>query len=222
MSAILFGSISTVADTSELQRQAFNKAFQEHGLDWQWDRDDYLAMLEGSGGANRIAAYADSVGQDVDAKAVHASKSKIFQESLATSSIAPREGVVETIRSAKSNGLKLGLVTTTSHENVTALMDALKPAVQTSDFDVIVDLTTVQQPKPDGAAYTYALQTLGEDQGDCIAVEDNVDGVRAAEAAGVDCVAFPNQNTAGHDFAEAQHRVDRLDFDELQQFMQAG
>ena len=40
MPAILFGSISTVADTSELQREAFNQAFAEHGLDWRWDRDD--------------------------------------------------------------------------------------------------------------------------------------------------------------------------------------
>ena len=36
MSAILFGSISTIADTSELQRQAFNQAFKAHGLDWDW------------------------------------------------------------------------------------------------------------------------------------------------------------------------------------------
>jgi hypothetical protein len=34
MSAILFGSISTLADTSELQRRAFNEAFSAHGLDW--------------------------------------------------------------------------------------------------------------------------------------------------------------------------------------------
>ena len=38
MSAILFGSISTLADTSELQRRAFNEAFEAHGLDWNWSR----------------------------------------------------------------------------------------------------------------------------------------------------------------------------------------
>jgi hypothetical protein len=55
VSALLFGSISTVADTSELQRAAFNRAFAEHGLDWTWDRDDYRAMLATSGGRSRIA-----------------------------------------------------------------------------------------------------------------------------------------------------------------------
>ena len=37
----------------------------------------------------------------------------------------------------------------------------------------------------------------------------------AATAAGVTCVAFPNENTAGHDFGAAARRVDRLDFAEL-------
>lgn len=44
LSALLFGSISTIADTSERQRHAFNEAFAEHGLDWQWDRDEYLKV----------------------------------------------------------------------------------------------------------------------------------------------------------------------------------
>ena len=75
MSAILFGSISTLADTSELQRQAFNDAFQAYGLDWEWSRDDYASMLGSNGGAQRIEDYAASRGADVDAAAVHAKKS---------------------------------------------------------------------------------------------------------------------------------------------------
>lgn len=35
-------------------------------------------------------------------------------------------------------------------------------------------------------------------------------------AAGVHCVAFPNENTAGHDFTRAHHVVDRIDLAELQ------
>ena len=221
MSAILFGSISTIADTSELQRQAFNQAFEEHGLGWRWDRDEYLTMLEKSGGQKRIADYADSVGDTVDAKAIHETKSKVFQQSLTTSRLAPRTGVVETIQGAKSNGMKVAFVTTTSRENISALTEALSPDVQTTDFDVIVDASNVGQPKPDKAAYSFALQSLGEESGDCIAIEDNLEGVRAAAAAGLKCVAFPNENTANNNFETAQHRVDRLNFDELQEFIQS-
>ena len=49
---------------------------------------------------------------------------------------------------------------------------------------------------------TIALQKLGERAEDCVAVEDNVGGVAAARAAGIPVVAFPNANTAGHDFGD--------------------
>lgn len=219
MSAILFGSIGTIADTSELQRQAFNQAFKAHGLDWCWNREEYLTMLEKSGGQKRIADYADSTGQTVDAEAIHRSKSELFQKSLTESQVPPRSGVVETIQDAKSKGLKLALVTTTSQKNISLLMEALHPNIQATDFNLIVDASSVEHPKPDKAAYTFALEKLGEKSGDCIAIEDNLDGVEAAIAAGLNCVAFPGKNTAHHDFKEAQHRVDRLDFDELRKFL---
>ncbi len=219
MTAILFGSISTLADTSELQRQAFNQAFSDAGLDWNWSRDQYLAMLESSGGAGRIAAYAQSQGQTVDAAALHVAKSKNFQQSLATSRVSPREGVVDTIRGARKAGIKLGFVTTTSRANISALFEALAPEVKAADFDVIVDVADVEQPKPDPAAYRYALQQLGQDASACVAIEDNVGGAQAAAAAGLTCVAFPNQNTSGHEFDTAVLRVDRLDLETLQRFV---
>jgi HAD superfamily hydrolase (TIGR01509 family) len=217
MSAILFGSISTVADTSELQREAFNKAFETHGLQWQWGREEYRAMLDTSGGQSRIAQYARSLDQSVDAKAVHETKSKLFQESLASAELSPRDGVVDTIKGAKSNGWKVALVTTTSSDNISALLDALSPAVQSADFDVIVDSSSVEKPKPDEAAYSFALQSIGEEAVNCVAIEDNVDGVQAAVAAGLACVAFPNENTAGNDFTAAQRQVQRLELEQLQQ-----
>jgi hypothetical protein len=33
MTTVLFDSIGSLADTSELQREAFNEAFRAHGLD---------------------------------------------------------------------------------------------------------------------------------------------------------------------------------------------
>ena len=215
MTALLLGSISTVADTSELQRQAFNQAFETHGLGWRWDQDQYRAMLSHSGGQARIAEYAQSLGQTVDAKAIHETKTRIFQDDVAKNGLTPRAGVVASIRGVKSSGWKVALVTTTSPGNVTALIDALSPHLTAGDFDVIVDSSSVDQPKPDRAAYMFALRHLGQAPGACVAVEDNVGGVQSATAAGVTCVAFPNENTAGDDFTGAERRVDRLDTAEL-------
>lgn len=214
MPAVLFGSISTVADTSELQRDAFNRAFAAHGLDWHWEREDYRALLEASGGADRVAGYARARDQQVDAAAVHATKSQLFRESLAAAHLDPRPGVRDTIAAARERGWSVGLVTTTSPANVAALLDALAPAIGASDFDVILDADSVARPKPDPDAYAAALERLAVQPGACVAVEDNRGGVAAAAAAGVPCVAFPNANTAGHDFGDARV-VERLDLADL-------
>ena len=214
MSALLLGSISSVADTSELQRDAFNRAFESHDLGWSWDREQYRTMLAANGGQARITEYARSLGQTVDAQAVHDTKSTLFRRNLAESDLSPRPGVVATIRAARDRGWKVGLVTTTSRANVAALLEALAPEVQADDFDVVVDADSVGPPKPAPDAYAFAIEALSVPAAECVAIEDNVGGVAAARAAGVPCVAFPNANTAAHDFGDTRV-VDHLDLDEL-------
>ena len=216
MSAVLFGSIGALADTSELQREAFNEAFRAHGLDWNWSRDEYRRLLTESGGKQRIAAYAESTGEQVDAAAVHQTKSEKFQESLRTQPITPRPGVTETVEQADRNGVQVALVTTTSGDNVAALAQALRPQIDVDRFALVVDSSSVEHPKPAPDAYRYAIESLHEDAVDCVAVEDNVGGAEAAIADGVPCVAFPGENNAGHEFPQSAHRVNELNFADLQ------
>ena len=215
MTAILFGSISTLADTSELQRRAFNDAFAEHGLDWSWDREAYRALLDRNGGAARVASYAQERGEEVDAGAVHATKSRRFQQLLREDGVAARPGVAETIREAHDRGVKVGVVTTTSTDNLDTLLDALAASIDRAHLDVVLDRSDVTDPKPAPDVYAAALQRLDLPATRCVAIEDNLGGVTAASAAGVACVAFPNDNTATHDFAAATDRVEQVGLDAL-------
>jgi len=211
MSAVFFGSLSTLADTSELQRRAFNDAFAAHGLGWQWSRDDYVQMLASSGGADRVTAYAAARGVNVDADAVHETKSRLFQDLLRAEPLAPRPGVVDTIATAREHGHRLGFVTTTSRANIDAVLASLAPHVTATMFDLIVDRDSVHHPKPNPEAYEYALRQLAEQAGHAVAIEDNLGGVAAAGGAGVECIAFPNSNTLGSDFSAAADVTQVLD-----------
>ena len=57
MKSILFGSIGSVVESSEIQRQAFNEAFKEFGVDWYWNVANYIKMLQKPGGLNRLIEY---------------------------------------------------------------------------------------------------------------------------------------------------------------------
>jgi|TARA_R110002110_G_scaffold141000_5_gene328635 HAD superfamily hydrolase (TIGR01509 family) len=221
MPAILFGSIGTIVDTSELQREAFNEAFMQHGLEWFWDRDEYQSMLDTSGGRSRIAEYALQRAETVDAGAIHATKSDCFQMMMTRSGLVLRAGVGAAIRAAKSNSYQVALVTTTSPSNVQTMFAGLSSTIDIEQFDLIVDASKVNAPKPHPAAYKYAIEHLGVPASDCVAVEDNLDGLAAALAAGVSSVAFPNANTAGHDFTAAIDVVESVDFAQLQEHLSA-
>ena len=56
--SIIFGSIGTIVETSDIQRKSFNKAFKKFGLDWYWSKNEYKKLLEKSGGENRLSNYA--------------------------------------------------------------------------------------------------------------------------------------------------------------------
>ena len=219
MPAILFGSIGTIADTSELQRQAFNKAFALHNLEWQWSRAEYISLLEKSGGTHRIEDYARSMGQSVDAPAIHHSKSEIFQKALHEEPLVARPGVVDVMQKAKQNHLKLALVTGTSRQNVLSILEVLRHEIDANDFDVVVNSSKVQHPKPAKDAYEFALRELNEMPHNCVAIENNIDGLISAKSAGLACIAFPDENTVDHTFDGASLLVKHLEYEQLQRFL---
>lgn len=189
MKAIFFGSIGTIAETSHLQLQAFNAAFEFHKLDWHWSREAYAKMLKLAGGAKRIETYALLKNEIVDAKKIHDTKSRIFRTLMSDTHIEPRYGVRDIIDFARNERLKLGFVTTTSRKNVDQVLSAtqLKP----STFDVMISADQVALPKPSASAYNLALKKLGLLPHDVIAVEDNRDGYRSAKSANIKCFVNP-------------------------------
>ena len=207
MKALLIGSISVLADTSELQRNAFNDAFHEAGLDWYWSRDDYRRMLEGSGGRDRIEAFSERCGERVDAAALHAHKTSIFQEALAHYPIELRPHVAQALADARDQGIKIAMVSGTARESLDALLARFGGA-EALGLEFITSAEDGKAPKPDPALYRHALTRLGVAAEDAIAIEDNVPGFEAARAAGITCYIYPNENTLLHDFGDAPHLRD--------------
>ena len=124
--SLLFGSIGTIIETSELQRESFNEAFKEAGLDWYWDQEDYRLLLKQSGGTKRIEDFAEKNNTTVQAQQIRERKTEIFNQKLLTEKLMPREGVIEVIEYAKNNQIKLGFVTSTTKDNVNSVFLALK------------------------------------------------------------------------------------------------
>ena len=78
-------------------------------------------------------------------------------------------------------------------------------------FDAILCSEDVSRTKPDPELYQKALERLSVSAVETIAFEDSTNGIRAAKAAGLFCVAVPNPLTAGLDLSNADLRLESLE-----------
>ena len=213
--AILFGSIGTLVETSELQRRAFNQAFTEAGLDWNWSVEKYRRLLTKSGGCERIKDFAAQRGIEVDAEQLHQKKTIIFNRLMASENILPRPGVASIIRHALDNRLQLGFATNSSEANIDAVFLAIANQINRSDFDFIGNVKLASNSKPNPEIYLKALSELHLDAQDCIAIEDTQVSMHAALAADIRCIAFPGAFAEDNDFSGAALVTQRLCVSEL-------
>ena len=117
MKSILFGSIGSIVECSEIQRQAFNEAFKEFGVDWYWNAANYIKMLQKPGGLNRLIEYSKNEINSADVKQIHLLKIKHFKL-LSENTLKPRDGVLDLIQYALKHNIKIGFITTTTKDTV--------------------------------------------------------------------------------------------------------
>jgi HAD superfamily hydrolase (TIGR01509 family) len=220
LEALLFDVDGTLADTErDGHRVAFNAAFTEAGLDWHWDVALYGELLAVTGGKERIRHYMERFGPNLDPPAdldrfiadLHKAKTRHYTQMLAEGGIPLRPGVERVLREARHAGLRLGIATTTTPENVSALLDSTLGPEALSLFEVIAAGDMVPHKKPAPDIYVWAMERMGLTPGRCLALEDSDNGVRSALGAGIRAVVVTvNDYTRDQDFTGASLVVDRL------------
>jgi HAD superfamily hydrolase (TIGR01509 family) len=201
--AVVFDVDGTLAETEDLHRRSFNQSFAEHGLDWNWDRTLYTELLGITGGRERIVAYARRIGRQVDAGALHARKTELYNRTIQEGAIALRPGVAALIDHARHRGLLLAIGTTTSRPNVASLLQLTLGAQALRLFASIRTGEDVSAKKPDSEVYRLVLSDLGLDGPECLCIEDSRNGLLAARDAGMRTVITPSQFTCHEDFSGA-------------------
>lgn len=223
--AILFDMDGTMADTERLgHRPAYNHAFKEVGLAWRWGPKLYRRLLrQPGGGRDRLRHYleryqpalgplARAAEQDRESlvSELHARKAQHFDALLREGKVPLRPGVARLMDEAHAADVRLAVVTNASRASLVSLLQHSLGPAQREKLDLVLcgDEGVAKKPAPD--LYLAALNRLGIQPAQAVAIEDSQLGLQAAAEAGVATLVAINDNTAGEDFSAAAMVVDTL------------
>ncbi|HHH47980.1 MAG TPA: HAD family hydrolase [Gammaproteobacteria bacterium] len=219
LKALLFDVDGTLADTEkDGHRVAFNRAFADAGLDWDWTPELYGRLLAVTGGKERIRYYLSDFNRgfetpaDLDefVRGLHAAKTEHYTRMLSEGTIPLRPGVRRLLEEARGAGLRMAVATTTTPANVEALLThAIEPDAM-DWFEVIAagDIVPAKKPAPD--IYTWAMKEMGLTPAECIAFEDSRNGILSSCGAGLKTIITTNDYTRDDDFSEAVIVLDQM------------
>ncbi|MGC1309464.1 MAG: HAD family hydrolase [Phormidesmis sp.] len=215
LKALIFDVDGTLAETErDGHRPAFNQAFADNGLDWNWSEELYGDLLEVSGGKERMKAYVhryqpnftlpDKFADLTDfIKHLHAAKTQYYEQFAQAGRIPLRPGVERLLNEARDKGVRLAIATTTTPANVQALLKNTLGAQSLDWFEVIAAGDMVPQKKPAPDIFEYALDHLDLPPENCLGFEDTNNGLLSATQTGLKTIVTVNDYTRQQDFSKA-------------------
>ncbi len=219
LKALIFDVDGTLADNEQHgHRIAFNRAFADAGLDWHWDEPTYARLLAVYGGKERIRHFIEACGPgsglpaDPEAfvRDLHALKTRHYIRLVESGAIPLRPGVGRLLREARDARLRLAIASTTTRDNVAALLKQALGEDSLGWFDALACGDEAPRKKPAPDVYELVLGRLGLPPSRCLAIEDSESGLAAATAAGLITVITVNEATHDQDFSGAALVLDQL------------
>ncbi len=120
----------------------------------------------------------------------------------------PMPGVVDLLENLNARKIPCAVVSSSSHHWVDGWLDKLG---LTGHFQTIVCRGDAPQIKPAPDLYLEAARRLELAPGECLVIEDSLNGLKSATAAGMPVWAVPNRVTAGLDFSTAARILNSLE-----------
>ena len=184
----------TIANTEiEAHLPAFNKAFNDFGLNWKWNIPIYLELLKINGGKNRIDFYAKTINDVISFDLVlkiHKRKQYHYFETIKNNIVCLKTGVYRLISELYTKKVRQFIVTSSSRSQVEYLVNRLFNEFNPFEFYISSDDVKFHKPNPE--PYLKAMKLSGIDKNNSIVFEDSNPGLRSSLSANIPTIYVPS------------------------------
>jgi beta-phosphoglucomutase len=181
--AVIFDMDGVLADSEPLINAAAIAMFREKGLAVQ--PEDFLPFV-GAGEDRYIGGVAEKYHFPLDVPQAKKRTYEIYLD-LVPTQLKAFPGVQYLVQTCRQADLRVAVASGTDRIKVRASLQ--KIGLPEEAWDTVVSGEQVKHNKPAPDIFLSTAQKLGVTPSVCVVLEDSVNGVRAAKAAGMRCVA---------------------------------
>ena len=198
---ILWDNDGVLVDTEEWYYEANRKALAEVGIDLKLD--DYLTRMQ-----NGFSAWdlAREEGYSEEEIGIHKKNRDQYYRDFLLSEDITIPGVEDVLQKL-SKKYKMAIITTSERVNFD-LIHGDRNFLKYMDFCLTVEDYPKSKPAPD--PYLAGMKKFNAQPEECVVVEDSARGLKAAIAAGIDCIVVRNKFTESHDFTGAKMIINSI------------
>jgi beta-phosphoglucomutase len=185
--AVLFDMDGVLIDAREWHYEALNLALQPFGLGI--DRDAHLATFDGLPTRTKLEMLTKSRGLPGNLHGFVNSMKQKYTVDMVRQRCHPMFQHQYALSQLKDAGYKIAVCSNSVRQSLELMM---RRAGLDGFLDLMLSNEDVARPKPDPEMYLTAMERLGLAPTECLIVEDNDHGVRAARASGAHVLVVSN------------------------------
>jgi HAD superfamily hydrolase (TIGR01509 family) len=203
--ALIFDFDGLILDTEVPDYESWQAVYRGHGQELPLESWSQIVGGTGASDFDPHNHLEQLCGQTLDREEVWINRRKQYLDTISQQPVLP--GVIDYLDDAEELGLKLAVASSSPENWVRGHLARLGLYQR---FDAVKTADDVQRTKPDPELYNAALAALDLQPGEAIVFEDSPNGIRAANAAGIFCVAVPNKLTAQMPLEHANLRLSSM------------
>lgn len=177
--AIVFDMDGVLIDAKDWHYRALNRALELFG--YTIDRAEHLSTFDGLPTRRKLELLSEDRGLPRGLHGFLSELKQIYTIDQVHADCRPLFVHEYALSNLKSRGYRLALASNSVRRSVELMMEKSGLA---GYFDVMLSNEDIVRPKPSPDIYLRACELIGVEPSRALVVEDNVNGIRAAEAAG--------------------------------------